>query len=56
MNTPAPHRLAEVPLFAGLPPAALEELARGSRPRGREAAQLATDAVEHRPPAKAAGA
>ncbi len=30
---PPVHRLAEVPLFARLPPAALEELARASPPR-----------------------
>ena len=34
------HRLAEVPLFAGLPPPALAELARASRPRRYPAGQV----------------
>src|SRR5215213_7119985 len=34
------HRLAEVPLFAGLPVAALEELAHSSRPRRYPAGQV----------------
>ena len=36
----APHRLADVPLFARLPPAALEELARASRTRTYPAGQV----------------
>ena len=35
-----PHRLGEVPLFAGLPPPALAELARASRPRRYPAGQV----------------
>ena len=35
-----PHRLAEVPLFARLPPAALAELARASLPRRYPAGQV----------------
>jgi CRP-like cAMP-binding protein len=36
----APVRLGEVPLFAGLPPAVLDELARRSRPRSYPAGQI----------------
>ena len=38
-NAP-PHRLGEVPLFAGLPAPALDELARASRPRRYPAGQV----------------
>ncbi len=39
-TSPSGHRLAEVPLFAGLATAALEELARASRPRRYPAGQV----------------
>ena len=39
-QTAPPHRLAEVPLFASLPEAALEEIARGSRLRRYPSGQV----------------
>ena len=40
MDHPAPHRLGEVPLFAGLAPATLDALARASRLRRYPAGQV----------------
>ena len=40
MERAAAHRLADVPLFAGLPLAALDELTRSSRPRRYPAGQV----------------